>query len=59
MDTPLLLVAFSAGVVAALGSALLPYLTGQIIDYAAIEPDRCGGVAVGEGVGEGVASMID
>ncbi|KAG2435284.1 hypothetical protein HXX76_007360 [Chlamydomonas incerta] len=40
VDGPLLMVAFSAGVVAALGSALLPYLTGQIIDFAAIEPDR-------------------
>ncbi|KAG2446750.1 hypothetical protein HYH02_008311 [Chlamydomonas schloesseri] len=40
VDTPLLLVAFSAGVVAALGSALLPFLTGKIINYAAIEQDR-------------------
>ncbi|GFR49523.1 hypothetical protein Agub_g11566, partial [Astrephomene gubernaculifera] len=36
----LLAVALSAGVVAALGAALLPYLTGQIIDFASIEPDR-------------------
>ncbi len=39
-DTPLLLCGFSAGLVAALGAALIPYLTGQIIDYASIDPDK-------------------
>lgn len=29
-----------AGIFAALGQALIPYLTGQIIDFASIEPDR-------------------
>lgn len=29
-----------AGIFAALGQALIPYLTGQIIDYASIDPDR-------------------
>ncbi|KAK9831825.1 hypothetical protein WJX74_010840 [Apatococcus lobatus] len=38
-DTPLLLVAFAAGAVAALTAALIPFYTGQIIDYASIEPD--------------------
>ncbi|CAL5221232.1 g3384 [Coccomyxa viridis] len=36
-DTPLLIVAFLAGAVAALGQALIPYYTGQIIDYASID----------------------
>lgn len=39
-DTPLLLVAFAAGAMAALGSALIPYYTGLIIDYASIDPNR-------------------
>ena len=30
---------FNAGAVAALSAALIPYFTGQIIDYASIEPD--------------------
>lgn len=38
-DTPLLAVAFTAGSVAALGQALIPYYTGRIIDYASIEPN--------------------
>ncbi len=29
-----------AGIFAALGQALIPFLTGQIIDYASIDPDR-------------------
>lgn len=29
----------SAGAVAALGQALIPYYTGRIIDYASIDPD--------------------
>ena len=29
-----------AGIFAALGQALIPYLTGLIIDYASIDPDR-------------------
>ncbi|GLC71744.1 hypothetical protein PLESTF_001161500 [Pleodorina starrii] len=40
VDWPLLLVAFSAGSLAALGSASIAYLTGQMIDYASIELDR-------------------
>ena len=39
-DTPLLLVAFVFGTAAALMSACVPYFTGQIIDYASIDPDR-------------------
>ncbi|KAG2494082.1 hypothetical protein HYH03_007724 [Edaphochlamys debaryana] len=39
VDSPLLLVAFSAGIVAALGSALIPHFTGQIIDFA-LRADR-------------------
>lgn len=38
-DTPLLLLAFSAGAAAALGQALIPYYTGRIIDYASIDPN--------------------
>ncbi|KAK9845905.1 hypothetical protein WJX81_005691 [Elliptochloris bilobata] len=38
-DLPLLLLAFSAGAVAALGQALIPFYTGRIIDYASIDPD--------------------
>lgn len=33
-------VLFLAGTLAALGQALIPYLTGQIIDFASIDPDR-------------------
>lgn len=40
VDTPLILVAFAAGTVAALGQALIPYFTGRIIDYASIDPNR-------------------
>ena len=29
-----------AGIFAALGQALIPYLTGEIIDYASIDPNR-------------------
>jgi len=29
-----------AGTLAALGQALIPYLTGEIIDFASIDPDR-------------------
>ena len=39
-DAPILIAAFSAGAVAALGLALIPYYTGKIIDYASIDPDR-------------------
>lgn len=39
-DTPLLLVAFLFGSAAALMSACVPFFTGQIIDYASIDPDR-------------------
>ena len=38
-DTATLLVAFSAGVVAALGQAAIPYYIGKSIDYASIDPD--------------------
>jgi ATP-binding cassette, subfamily B (MDR/TAP), member 9 len=38
-DTPILLLAFTAGAVAALGQALVPYFTGRIVDYASIDPD--------------------
>ncbi|GAB4821914.1 hypothetical protein N2152v2_008960 [Parachlorella kessleri] len=38
-DTPILLLAFTAGAAAALGQALIPYYTGQIIDYASIDPN--------------------
>lgn len=40
-DWPLLVLAFAAGSVAALFQACIPYYTGQTIDYASIEPDRC------------------
>ncbi|GIL89047.1 hypothetical protein Vretimale_16209 [Volvox reticuliferus] len=40
VDWPLLLVAFTAGSLAALGSASLAYLTGQMVDFASIELDR-------------------
>lgn len=39
-DTPILLLAFTAGAAAALGQALVPYYTGRIIDYASIDPHR-------------------
>jgi ATP-binding cassette subfamily B (MDR/TAP) protein 9 len=39
-DAPINFVALAAGCVAALGSALVPYYTGQVIDYASIDPDR-------------------
>eukprot|EP00798_Chlamydomonas_sp_ICE-L_P013715 gene13714-19610_t len=35
-------VAFSAGALAALANAGIPYLSGQIIDYASIDPDSVG-----------------
>lgn len=38
-DTATLLVAFSAGVVAALGQAAIPYYIGKSIDFASIDPD--------------------
>ena len=38
-DAPILLLAFSAGAIAALGQALVPFYTGHIIDYASIDPD--------------------
>ncbi len=38
-DYVILLLAFTAGAVAALGQALIPYYTGRIIDYASIDPD--------------------
>ena len=40
-DTPINVAAFLAGGVAALATALVPYYTGLVIDYASIEPDRC------------------
>ena len=40
-DTPINVAAFLAGSVAALATALVPYYTGLVIDYASIEPDRC------------------
>ncbi|GLI59706.1 hypothetical protein VaNZ11_001651, partial [Volvox africanus] len=40
VDWPLLVVAFTAGSLAALGSASLAYLTGQMVDFASIELDR-------------------
>lgn len=39
-DSPVLLVAFVFGVAAALMAACIPYYTGQIIDFASIDPDR-------------------
>jgi len=39
-DTPLLLLAFSAGAAAALCQALIPYYAGRIVDFASIDPDR-------------------
>lgn len=39
-DAPINFAALAAGCVAALGSALVPYYTGQVIDYASIDPDR-------------------
>ena len=39
-DLPINCIALAAGCVAALGSALVPYYTGQVIDYASIEPDQ-------------------
>lgn len=38
-DAHILMLAFTAGAVAALGQALIPYYTGKIIDYASIDPD--------------------
>ncbi|KAK9788445.1 hypothetical protein WJX73_000962 [Symbiochloris irregularis] len=38
-DTVLLSVAFAAGALAALALALIPYFTGQIVDYATIDQD--------------------
>jgi ATP-binding cassette subfamily B (MDR/TAP) protein 9 len=46
-DTPLLLVAFVFGTAAALMAACVPLLTGQIIDFASIDPDRCACGSVG------------
>eukprot|EP00882_Tetradesmus_deserticola_P018660 GHRQ01020040.1.p1 GENE.GHRQ01020040.1~~GHRQ01020040.1.p1 ORF type:complete len:315 (+),score=82.18 GHRQ01020040.1:260-1204(+) len=43
-DMPVLLFAFVFGVAAALMAACVPYFTGLIIDYASIDPDRCGRV---------------
>ncbi|GIL53327.1 hypothetical protein Vafri_8954 [Volvox africanus] len=40
VDWPLLMVAFTAGSLAALGSASVAYLTGQMVDFASIELDR-------------------
>ena len=39
-DTLLLTFGFLFGSLAALGMALVPYLSGQVIDYASIDPDR-------------------
>ena len=39
-DTLLLTTGFVFGSLAALGMALVPYLSGQVIDYASIDPDR-------------------
>jgi hypothetical protein len=39
-DTLLLSAGFLFGSLAALGMALVPYLSGQVIDYASIDPDR-------------------
>lgn len=39
-DTLLLCAGFLFGSLAALGMALVPYLSGQVIDYASIDPDR-------------------
>ncbi len=41
-DLHLTFIALTAGCVAALGSALVPYYTGLVIDYASIDPDRFG-----------------
>ena len=38
-DFLILLVAFSAGVVAALGQAAIPYYIGRSIDFASIDPN--------------------
>ncbi len=38
-DTVILLVAFSGGVVAALGQAAIPYFIGRAIDFASIDPE--------------------
>lgn len=38
-DSPILFLAFSAGALAALGQALIPYYTGRIIDFASIDPN--------------------
>lgn len=35
------MLAFMFGAVAALAQATVPYYTGQVIDYASIDPDRC------------------
>lgn len=39
VDTPILVFAFAAGIIAALGQALIPYFTGKIVDYASIDPN--------------------
>jgi len=39
-DVHIMMAAFSAGAVAALAAALIPYYSGLIIDYASIDPDR-------------------
>lgn len=38
-DAHILSLAFSAGSIAALGQALVPYYTGRIVDYASIDPN--------------------
>ena len=37
-DTLILAVAFSAGVIAAVGQAAIPYFIGKSIDFASIDP---------------------
>lgn len=42
-DWHIIVCAFGLGAVAALAQATIPYYTGQVIDYASIDPDRCVG----------------
>ena len=39
-DLPIVIAAFACGGVAALLMAMVTYYTGQIIDYASIDPNR-------------------
>jgi hypothetical protein len=57
-DTHINLTAFLCGGIAALAAALVPYYSGLVIDYASIEPERCGQITVWIGRCEQISEWI-